>query len=210
MEDPSSPDCVCVCLSEAPSLEGSPREHSQYSLRHITHPGISSHQQPREGHSEAPLGGSNGVCHGCGRGQGLISGVGQVTSASLIHSCFPWSLPVVPHCSWGRTAAQLHLSPERGGFQKQRTLSSGVYTSLYKIIKSSINMQLYTEPNPSLGWPVELGGKRGVKAGECPIWGQMRVEVHPPRDQPRGLELVTSGSSREGILPGQVCMCGGG
>lgn len=29
VEDPSSPDCVCV--SEAPSLEGSPREHSQYT-----------------------------------------------------------------------------------------------------------------------------------------------------------------------------------
>lgn len=137
-------------------------------------------------------------------------GCSQVlTSASLIHFCFPRSLPVVPHHRWSRTGAQVHLSPQRGGFQKQRTLSSGVYTSLYKIIKSSINTQLYTEPNPR---PVELG--RGVREGECPIWGQMRVEVPPPcrrppaRDQHRGLELVTSGSSREGILPAQVCMWG--
>lgn len=28
-------------------------------------------------------------------------------------------------------------------------------------VKSSINMQLYTEPNPSLGWPVELGRREG-------------------------------------------------
>lgn len=49
----------------------------------------------------------------------------------------------------------------KGAFQKQRTLSSEVYTSLYKRIKSSINMQLYTEPIPRTG---KRG--RGLKARE--------------------------------------------
>lgn len=55
----------------------------------------------------------------------------------------------------------MHLSPERGAFQKQRTLSGGVYTSLYKRIKSSINMQLYTEPNPRSGWVGRWEGGEG-------------------------------------------------
>lgn len=59
----------------------------------------------------------------------------------------------------------MHLRPARGGFQKQRTLLSGVYISLYKRTKSSINMQLYTEPNPSLGWSAEWFG-REREAGE--------------------------------------------
>lgn len=63
----------------------------------------------------------------------------------------------------------MRLSPEKGRFQKQRTLSRGVYTSLYKRIKSSINMQLYTEPNPNLGWPSGLGGREGVRAGNVPF-----------------------------------------
>lgn len=72
-------------------------------------------------------------------------------------------------------AAQGRASPKRGD-SKARTLSSGIYTSLYiykkRKVKSSINMQLYTEPNPSLGWPVELGmdvwggGRGGGGAGE--------------------------------------------
>lgn len=73
-------------------------------------------------------------------------------------------------------------APQRGGFQKQRTLSRGVYTSLYKIIKSSINMQLYTEPNPSLGWPGELRGRDGGEGRAMSHWGQMRVEVGCPGD----------------------------
>ena len=58
--------------------------------------------------------------------------------------------------------AQVHLSPERGASQKQRTFSGGVYTSLYKRIKSSINMQLYTEPNPRTRWVSRWeGGREG-------------------------------------------------
>lgn len=50
--------------------------------------------------------------------------------------------------------------------------------------------------------------RRGVRTGGGPIWGQRRVEVGCPGDLPRGLELVASESSREGILPGQVWVAG--
>lgn len=71
----------------------------------------------------------------------------------------------------------MHLRPGRGGLQKHRTLLSGVYTSLYKRMKSSINTQLYTEPDPSPGWPAEPSGRdRGRRGRSMPPLGQMRVE----------------------------------
>jgi len=94
---------------------------------------------------------------------------------------------------------------------KSKGLLPVVYTSLYKRIDSSINMPLYTEPNPSLGWPVGLGGRKARP-------GEQTSQLGPdeggggkghPGAQPRRLELVTSGSSEQGTLGGGQVSEGG-
>lgn len=74
-----------------------------------------------------------------------------------------------------RRPPQSSRAPEsgKGGFQKQRTLSSGVYTSLYKRIKSSINMQ----QSPTQAW----GGQRGWEGV-----GEDRVISHLGPDEGGG------------------------
>ena len=92
-----------------------------------------------------------------------LGSTGQAISAPRSPLCSQ-SRPGVAHHRWRGQEPRGALSvPEsrKGAFQKQRTLSSEVYTSLYKRIKSSINMQLYTEPIPRTG---KRG--RGLKAGE--------------------------------------------
>lgn len=81
----------------------------------------------------------------------------------------------------------------KGVGSKSKGLLPIVYTSLYKRIKSSINMQFYTKPNPSLGWPVGLGGREG-QGNKHPIRDQMRVEVGRITLEPSPEELVTSRS----------------
>lgn len=136
---------------------------------------------------------------------------GQAISAPLIHFCFPQPLPAIPSphpAPWrGQEpgeARECTQSPERGDFQKQRTLSSGVYTSLYKRIKSSINMQLYTESNPSLGWPEGWGGSEVPEGkGVSPLGpdeggGGKGCQGPSPGAQPGGLALAASGSIGQG------------
>ena len=130
---------------------------------------------------EAPVGGSDGRHGAGGRGWGLILGCWSGDLCTVNSLMLPTvSSSGAPMQTEGdrsteRRPPQSSRAPEsgKGGFQKQRTLSSGVYTSLYKRIKSSINMQ----QSPTQAW----GGQRGWEGV-----GEDRVISHLGPDEGGG------------------------
>lgn len=91
------------------------------------------------------------------------------------------------------------VNPKRGDSKAKDSFQCSIYKSLYKKNQKLNKYATLHRAQPKPGVASGTGKEgSGVRTGGCPIWGQRRVEVGCPGDQPRGLELVTSGSSRCG------------
>lgn len=94
---------------------------------------------------------------------------------------------------------------------KTKGLLPVVHTSLYKRIKSSINMETYTAPNPSLGWPVGLGGRKARPGEQTSQLGPDEAGGEgPPRSPAQKTGVGDPGAASKGLCGVGEDLVGGG